>query len=97
MSTDTLAYSPVPGASDALTTGSAARVAAVRLPRVYDRGAWIAPAVGYWDKLGYTRCLDCPPPEDRSDVLVYADNSAAQGQACDFCHAPLPADPDPEG
>ena len=66
----------------------------MRLPRVHDSiaGAWLAPVIGYWDKLGRTRCLDCAPPPELHDVVIEAGNSAAQGQACDFCHAPLPAD-----
>jgi hypothetical protein len=59
--------------------------------RVYDPAEhiWVAPVIGYWDKLGYTRCLGCPPPPERHDVVIYADNSAADDAACDFCHAPL--------
>jgi hypothetical protein len=66
----------------------------MRLPRVHDSaaGVWLAPVIGYWDKLGRTRCLDCLPLAAMADVVIYADNSAAQGCACDFCHAPLPAD-----
>lgn len=64
--------------------------------KVYDAEyrTWVAPVVGYWDKLGYTRCLACPPTAQLHDVEVYADNSAADGLRCDFCRTLLLAEPE---
>jgi hypothetical protein len=65
-----------------------------RRSKVYDAKfrVWVAPVVGYWDRLGRTCCLACPPSDALRDTDVYADNSAADGQRCEFCHTPLLAD-----
>ena len=59
--------------------------------RIHDtiNRVWLAPVIGYWDKTGRTRCLDCPPSADRHDVLIDAGNSAADGLACDICGSAL--------
>lgn len=56
------------------------------------RGGYLPVVIGHWDRLGYTRCLDCPPqpaePPARIDA-IYCDNSAAEGERCDLCGASL--------
>jgi len=50
--------------------------------------------LGYWDGLGYTRCLVCvdraTPAMQAPDVTeIWSGNGAAEGVACDTCHTPL--------
>ena len=55
-------------------------------------GGFQPPVIGYWDRSGKTRCLGCPPPPELADAEIYADNSAADGEACEFCRTSLGAD-----
>lgn len=58
---------------------------------------YVNPVIGYWDGLGYTRCVDCVAPYLADPELTSFDsgNGAASGCVCDSCGADIGALFDP--
>ena len=63
----------------------------VRRFKVHDdtHGGYLPAVIGYWDRRGYTYCLDHAPETLERDDRGYphpvdADNSAAEGDRCDW-------------
>ena len=52
------------------------------------------PVIGWWDRLGYTHCNECPPVSLERDDRGYpdaisGDNCAVTGVRCDTCGVSL--------
>lgn len=68
----------------------------VRALKIHDEEhrCYVPPVIGWWDRLGYTHCLACPPEPLERDARgypnpIHADNSAAMGCRCDSCDADI--------
>lgn len=59
------------------------------------RGGYVPVVIGWWDRRGYTHCLECPPETlERDDRgypdRIYCDNSAViDADRCDYCASSL--------
>jgi hypothetical protein len=49
-----------------------------------DRAAFVPVVVGYWLRDGRTRCLDHPPEIGQVLDVIAGDNSAVEGDRCDW-------------